>query len=688
MKYNFLIPAQEEQFKQEMTAKGYSSTDINSYVQSKKGAGTSLKGTAESLGYQADILESQKKIGELSGNVLDEESSSALGLAEEILGRDTKPITGVMRIRGNIPGTDAIYTKRLVKQLRDKLSVDARSKMKGSGAISDFEAQMLADSVTALESGLKDEDFRAELEKIRGVFAKKSGITSPQDAITGNQYTSPDQFIQGTAEQTTPIFNIKGQIAKPGDLIITKDGSYQRHQAPETTFKKNKTTEFEVDNALVNFLADSWLVPAAGSVIGALAGAGVGSIATGAAGAVAGKGVQQWFKELRDPDQYDMSDHARIMIVEGTVDAVLGGLTMGVGKIGAKGFGMILGKVGKEAAEEGVEQVGKRTLSSMAEGRAAKLVRKGTGITPTQSQKFLKQTGKDYAEELVKKGVPKGAAAQIVEGQAGLTAAMSKLDSLLEGKTIPKQALLETLQESKERFILNGEILPAAKTGVKELDNYINFINKSFANVDEIPAPQVNTIKRALQESFGKSLEVSGASKKAVTGASTQVKKLIEQLDPEIIGTNKEIIFNRLHKELGEKALSKEKAKSLLGLTDLFVGTSFGPVGIGALAIKKFVFDLASDPYTQARIYSSLANLASQKGDKQLLRGIINAASKSKILFSIDPSLIKKGVKESVEAGIGQSMTQPMSQPEQITDPNTFIQSPDKRINSPEQLLR
>jgi len=75
-------------------------------------------------------------------------------LAGEILNRDTKPVTGLLKVRSNIPGTEAIYTKRLTKQLRDKLSVDARSAMTGSGAISDFEAQMLADSVTALDTNL------------------------------------------------------------------------------------------------------------------------------------------------------------------------------------------------------------------------------------------------------------------------------------------------------------------------------------------------------------------------------------------------------------------------------------------------------------------------------------------------------------------------------------------------------
>lgn len=58
-------------------------------------------------------------------------------------------------------------------QLKWVLSLWEREKLKGTGAISDFEMKMLAESASALGRNLSEEDFKKELEKIRDVLSWK-----------------------------------------------------------------------------------------------------------------------------------------------------------------------------------------------------------------------------------------------------------------------------------------------------------------------------------------------------------------------------------------------------------------------------------------------------------------------------------------------------------------------------------
>lgn len=58
-------------------------------------------------------------------------------------------------------------------QLKGILSLWEREKLKGSGAISDFESKMLAQAASALGRNLSEEDFKAELEKIRDILSGK-----------------------------------------------------------------------------------------------------------------------------------------------------------------------------------------------------------------------------------------------------------------------------------------------------------------------------------------------------------------------------------------------------------------------------------------------------------------------------------------------------------------------------------
>jgi hypothetical protein len=84
------------------------------------------------------------------------------------------------------PGSAEQYAKSQVDQLISLLSLDSREKLKGSGAISDFESRTLAKSASALTPSLSEADAKKELSKIRGVFTTAAGgaatirVTDPQ----------------------------------------------------------------------------------------------------------------------------------------------------------------------------------------------------------------------------------------------------------------------------------------------------------------------------------------------------------------------------------------------------------------------------------------------------------------------------------------------------------------------------
>jgi hypothetical protein len=98
-------------------------------------------------------------------------------------------------------GSDAQLALNQYEQIRNLLSLDSREKLKGTGAISDFESKMLAASASALGRNLSDADFKAELQKIRDIFDGKykyltneSDIKNVQSTATGTQTGAEDAY--------------------------------------------------------------------------------------------------------------------------------------------------------------------------------------------------------------------------------------------------------------------------------------------------------------------------------------------------------------------------------------------------------------------------------------------------------------------------------------------------------------
>ena len=73
-------------------------------------------------------------------------------------------------------GSPEQATKNRLKQLKAQLSLEAREKLKGSGAVSDFESRTLERSVSALDGNLRPADSRKELARLKGSLANASGL--------------------------------------------------------------------------------------------------------------------------------------------------------------------------------------------------------------------------------------------------------------------------------------------------------------------------------------------------------------------------------------------------------------------------------------------------------------------------------------------------------------------------------
>jgi hypothetical protein len=112
-------------------------------------------------------------------------TKSVLSLITQLEGRNTNDITGIPGIGAVIPGSDYQRTKNIYDQLKGLLSLENRSMLKGSGAISDYEAKTLERAASSLGTNLGNKDFKSELAKLK---AELMAQPAPQGVLT----TAPD----------------------------------------------------------------------------------------------------------------------------------------------------------------------------------------------------------------------------------------------------------------------------------------------------------------------------------------------------------------------------------------------------------------------------------------------------------------------------------------------------------------
>lgn len=95
--------------------------------------------------------------------------SEIANVINTLMNRDTGAITGLRNPFAFMTG-DAQLTKNYYNQLKGLLSLENRAKLKGSGAISDFESKTLDRAASALGTNLSNEGFKQVLGELASVF--------------------------------------------------------------------------------------------------------------------------------------------------------------------------------------------------------------------------------------------------------------------------------------------------------------------------------------------------------------------------------------------------------------------------------------------------------------------------------------------------------------------------------------
>lgn len=128
-----------------------------------------------------NIAESQAKISPTTGETVVTESFSRVNDINNVLQNPNfDQAFGVQGLYSTlIPGSPAQTVKAQVQQVIDSAALAARSKLKGQGAVSDFEGQMLKNAQTELKFAQNASDARQALAKIRGAITTSSGGMAP-----------------------------------------------------------------------------------------------------------------------------------------------------------------------------------------------------------------------------------------------------------------------------------------------------------------------------------------------------------------------------------------------------------------------------------------------------------------------------------------------------------------------------
>ncbi|MCP3681685.1 MAG: hypothetical protein GY861_03250 [bacterium] len=712
--YDFTDPRDQQAFRQAASSRGASIKNTNAYISKRRNEQmTSLK-------EQSSALQYKKEIGEFTGDDVEgkKEKLHMASVADELLQQDTKPITGKLQIRGGEGffgrGTRAQTAVALYDQLKGLLSLENREKLKGSGAISDFEARTLEQAAAALTREMSDTEFRKQLTKVKNTLSKKAGITTIDDIVsTQGELQAPDDFIE-------PAVNVSGGLANVGDLV--RDPRTDKMSLHGTTdddplFKLDTTGGFRVDNALVKFLAESEFLPIAGGFGGAVTGGVVG----GMAGAAGGTAIQQGLRELLDPDRQDLSSSAKAVLVSGVTDGVFSGLTLGIGKIGSKAMGLVLTKPGSAAAKaalgsvdevadiarglsrESIEAGGKK-LPIL--GSQEDLLRKAYPIPLSKKAEFAGKQGTSIYNKVIEfldgdltKLVDPQDAAKIAK--AGKAQAGEEIGEAISGravkadKVIPKlEGLISDIQ--KEALGETGEIskiVPQTyKAGVGDLVEKISILKaEAKQSGGYISLDTLQDMKVSLNKAF-KGEMVSQSSKELLRSGRGELMQTIEKYGAEGIkeANLKYYVFD-LFKDSALKADEKVIRQAFDAMDIITLGSttaaSGGNIAVGAAVttFQKLLRNFAKEPLQQLRMVNRLGSYAVEKGNKNAFRALMLATQKLNLTMGIDETLLKTGARAGTSFMgnfIGENQQEPQLQaPEDFINSTQGIGSPNQAVN-------
>lgn len=108
-------------------------------------------------------------------------------LTDQILAK-SGAISGPIQT-GAIPFTPNYQVLSQYKQLKGMLSLEKRALLKGSGAISDYEAKVLDKAASSLSRGQSEKEFKKTLLEVRGIFETAAGQETKVQVISPNGQT-------------------------------------------------------------------------------------------------------------------------------------------------------------------------------------------------------------------------------------------------------------------------------------------------------------------------------------------------------------------------------------------------------------------------------------------------------------------------------------------------------------------
>lgn len=152
--------------------------------------------TNPALGPQNEVQDALDLIDSIS---TDESFSSAVGPLDAYIGK-ARDLTGVTRFDNRH------------KELLGKLSLAQAGKLKGQGAISNYERELLQNAASALTRNLSEADYKAELAKIRSQFVRMQqqssmfkGATPPVDVRTVPMVSPDGRNLMVPAEKVAEM---------------------------------------------------------------------------------------------------------------------------------------------------------------------------------------------------------------------------------------------------------------------------------------------------------------------------------------------------------------------------------------------------------------------------------------------------------------------------------------------------
>jgi len=309
---------------------------------------------------------------------------------------------------------------------------------------------------------------------------------------------------------------------------------------------------------------------------------------------------------ITDPESENMGERIQKGITQGATGALTGGVVQGLFEVGKAGIKAIAGN---------------------APDKIKKIIRPN----PSKLDGFRKNTGMDYADEVIKRD------AKNIEGMGydklepyfnnKFIKAAQKTDKLLDtsGKTVKKewvqQQLLDVMNKYKDRPVVSEQV-------GKTFTTYFDALEKLG---DDIPLSVANNIKRDLQELAKASYSgTSGSVPKAYSQVAYRLNKEIKRLVPKAINLDKETQLYRLVSDAVRRTGSREQNKISKTFLDKLLQTIPASAGMG-------VGFMTGSPI--AGLGTTLVGASMSKGREYMRSPQVQTTLASKISQGINPRM-------------------------------------------------